>query len=186
MKHPASLSGIELGLSSPPWGALRITGNPSPWIYSTYSDSLGWAEQRLASATTTKMIFTMAVVCYSCEYDASIRVINFVIIKPHPSFAGRSLLLSLCVSMCLCGKSFKNCWADRLHYDPGEETIRLWKTSPWGKDGWGWIRLIVGFQPLMVISPTARWMQVYARWFNVDLSCLGRTIYARQLWRHGG
>ncbi len=32
--------------------------------------------------------------------------------------------------------------------------------------GGGWIRLLVGFQPLMVISPTARWirwcMQVYA------------------------
>ncbi len=52
----------------------------------------------------------------------------------------------------------------------------------WGV-GWG-IRLIVGFQPLIVISPTASWirwcMQVYAWWFNVDLSCLGRTIYARQ------
>ncbi len=48
----------------------------------------------------------------------------------------------------------------------------------------GGIRLIVGFQPLMVISPTASWirwcMQVYAWWFNVDLSCLGRTIYVRQ------
>ncbi len=36
----------------------------------------------------------------------------------------------------------------------------------------------------MVISPTSSWirwcMQVYAWWFNVDLSCLGRTIYARQ------
>ncbi len=48
----------------------------------------------------------------------------------------------------------------------------------------GWIRLIVGFQLHMVISPTASWirwcMQVYTLWFNVDLSCLGRTIYARQ------
>ncbi len=48
----------------------------------------------------------------------------------------------------------------------------------------GGIRLIVGFQPLMVISPTASWirwcMQVFAWWFNVDLSCLGRTIYARR------
>ncbi len=48
----------------------------------------------------------------------------------------------------------------------------------------GWIRLIVGFQPLMVISPTASWirwcMQAYAWWVNVDLSCLGWTIYARQ------
>ncbi len=36
----------------------------------------------------------------------------------------------------------------------------------------------------MVISPTASWirwcMQGYAWWFNVDLSCLGRTIYAIQ------
>ena len=44
-----------------------------------------------------------------------------------------------------------------------------------------WIRLIVGFQPLMVI-PTASWirwcMQVDVWWFNVDLSCLGWTIYA--------
>ncbi len=51
--------------------------------------------------------------------------------------------------------------------------------------GW-WIRLIVGCQPLMVISPTASWirwcMHVYAWWFNVDLSCLGQTIYARQFW----
>ena len=35
----------------------------------------------------------------------------------------------------------------------------------------GWIRLIVGFQPLMVISPTASWirwcMQVYAWWFYI-------------------
>ncbi len=50
--------------------------------------------------------------------------------------------------------------------------------------GGGGIRLIVGFQPLMVISQTASWirwcMQVNAWWFNVDLSCLGRTIYARQ------
>ncbi len=34
----------------------------------------------------------------------------------------------------------------------------------------GWIRLIVGFQPLMVISPTASWirwcMQVYVWWFG--------------------
>ncbi len=50
----------------------------------------------------------------------------------------------------------------------------------------GWIKLIVGFQPLMVISPTASWirwcMQVYVHvWVNVDLSCLGRTIYTRQL-----
>ncbi len=48
----------------------------------------------------------------------------------------------------------------------------------------GGIRIIVGFQPLMVISPTASWirwcMQGYAWWFNVDQSCLGRTIYARQ------
>ncbi len=47
----------------------------------------------------------------------------------------------------------------------------------------GWIRLIVGFQPLMVISPTAGWirwcMQVYAWWCKMNLSCLGRTIYAR-------
>ncbi len=53
-----------------------------------------------------------------------------------------------------------------------------------GQWGGGWIRLTVGFQPLMVISPTASWirwcMQVYAWWFNVDLSCLGRTICARQ------
>ncbi len=53
-------------------------------------------------------------------------------------------------------------------------------TVCWG----GGIRLIVGFQPLMVISQTTSWirwcMQVYAWWFNVDLSCLGRTIYARQ------
>ncbi len=64
-----------------------------------------------------------------------------------------------------------------------------------GKQTWrrvGWSRLIVGFQPLMVISPTASWirwrMQVYA-WCNVYLSCLGGpnktgphggTIYARQ------
>ncbi len=38
----------------------------------------------------------------------------------------------------------------------------------------------------MVISPTASWirwcMQVYAWWFNLDLSCLGRTIYDRQFW----
>ncbi len=37
----------------------------------------------------------------------------------------------------------------------------------------GWIRLIVGFQPLLVISPTASWirwcMQVYEWWFNGDL-----------------
>ena len=50
--------------------------------------------------------------------------------------------------------------------------------------GGGWIRLIVGFQPRMVIAPTAngiRWcMQMYAWWFNVDLSCLGRTMYARR------
>ncbi len=35
----------------------------------------------------------------------------------------------------------------------------------------------------MVISPTASWiqwcMQMYAWWFNADLSCLGRMIYAR-------
>ncbi len=53
-----------------------------------------------------------------------------------------------------------------------------------GQIGGGRIRLIVGFQPLMVISPTASWirwcMQVYVWWFNVDLSCLGRTVYARQ------
>ncbi len=56
----------------------------------------------------------------------------------------------------------------------------------WGYGGKGGIRLIVGFQPLMVISPTASWirwcMQVYAWRFNVDLSCLGRTFYARQFW----
>ncbi len=50
-------------------------------------------------------------------------------------------------------------------------------------EGGGWIRLIVGFQPLRVISPTPSWirwcMQVFV---NVDLSCLGRTNYARQLW----
>ncbi len=50
---------------------------------------------------------------------------------------------------------------------------------------WGVNRPIVGFQLLMVISPTARWirwcMQVYGLWFNVDLSCLSRTISARQL-----
>ncbi len=52
--------------------------------------------------------------------------------------------------------------------------------------GWGggWIRLTVGFQLLMVISPTASWI----RWcmqcmrVSVHLSCLGRTIYARQFW----
>ncbi len=50
---------------------------------------------------------------------------------------------------------------------------------------WGWIRLVVSFQQLMVISPTA--MQVgfggvcrcQCKWVNVDLSCLGWTIYAR-------
>ena len=51
--------------------------------------------------------------------------------------------------------------------------------------GGGGLKLMVGFQPFMVISPTVsciRWcMQVYGWWFiNVDLSCLGRTIYARQ------
>ncbi len=50
--------------------------------------------------------------------------------------------------------------------------------------GGGGVRFIIGFQPLMVLSPTASWiwwcMQVYAFWSNVDLSCLGRTIYARQ------
>ncbi len=56
----------------------------------------------------------------------------------------------------------------------------------WDKGLWGGgIRLIVGFQPLMVISPTPSWirscMHVYnAWWFNVDMSCLGRTVYARQ------
>ncbi len=48
------------------------------------------------------------------------------------------------------------------------------------------IRLIVGFQPLVVISPTASWilwlMQVYAWWVNVELSCFGRATYARQFW----
>ncbi len=42
---------------------------------------------------------------------------------------------------------------------------------------------IVGFQPLMALSLTASWirwcMQVHVWWFNVDLSFLGRTIYAR-------
>ncbi len=51
-------------------------------------------------------------------------------------------------------------------------------------NGGGEIRLIVGFQPIMVISPAASWirwcMQVNAWWFNVDLSCLGRMIYARK------
>ncbi len=41
------------------------------------------------------------------------------------------------------------------------------KIKACGKMGGGEIRLIVGFQPLMVISPTASWirwcMQVYAR-----------------------
>ena len=54
-------------------------------------------------------------------------------------------------------------------------------TWPTHYQGEGWIRLIVGFHSLMVISPTASWirlcMQVYAWWFNVDLSCLGRTIF---------
>ena len=63
-----------------------------------------------------------------------------------------------------------------------------WVVSEKFKDygGGEWIRLIVGFQPFMVISPTASWirwcMQVYAWWLNVDLSCFGRTIYAVQFW----
>ncbi len=50
--------------------------------------------------------------------------------------------------------------------------------------GGGGIRLIVGFQPIVVISLTVSWirwcMRVYAWWWNEDLSCLGHTIYARQ------
>ncbi len=52
--------------------------------------------------------------------------------------------------------------------------------------GGGWVRLIVGFQPLMVISPTASWirwcMQVYACELIRTCLVLGRTIYARQFW----
>ncbi len=55
---------------------------------------------------------------------------------------------------------------------------KIFGDTLWGR--WEWIRLIVGFQPLMVES-WIRWcMQVNAWWFNVDLSCLGWTIYARQ------
>ncbi len=52
--------------------------------------------------------------------------------------------------------------------------------------GGGWIRLIVGFQPLMVISPTTSWirwcMQVYAWWFNVGLSCLAERSTPDNFW----
>ncbi len=43
----------------------------------------------------------------------------------------------------------------------------------------GWIRFIVGFQPLMVISPTGSWIpwcMQCGNFFNLDLSCLSRTI----------
>ncbi len=53
--------------------------------------------------------------------------------------------------------------------------------------GGGWIRLIVGFQPLRVISPDhppyVGFGGVYVGvcvWLKVDLSCFGRTIYAQQ------
>ncbi len=45
----------------------------------------------------------------------------------------------------------------------------------------GGIRLIVGCQPFMVISPTASWIQ-WCMPVYVDLPSLGRTIYARQFW----
>ena len=42
--------------------------------------------------------------------------------------------------------------------------------------GWGGIRLIVTFQPLMVISPTARWISaVYAGVYMWISSTLGET-----------
>ena len=50
---------------------------------------------------------------------------------------------------------------------------------------WGWVNQAYSrLSTTHGISPTASWirwcMQVYAWWFNVDLSCLGRTIYAWQ------
>ncbi len=49
--------------------------------------------------------------------------------------------------------------------------------------GGGGIRLIVDFQPLMVISLTASCIRWCMRgYFNVDLSCLGRTIYPNNVW----
>ncbi len=59
---------------------------------------------------------------------------------------------------------------------------KLWHPEilTWASMGEGWIRLIVGFQPLMVISPAAcfiRWcMQVYAWWSNVDRSWAERSM----------
>ncbi len=50
----------------------------------------------------------------------------------------------------------------------------------------GWIGLIVGFQPLMIISTTASWIRWCVQVYACDLmwTCLvlGRTIYARQFW----
>ncbi len=60
----------------------------------------------------------------------------------------------------------------------------------------GWIRLIVGFQPLMVISPTAYWIRCWLSWTKCNgsfvtvmgLLCEWCNIYARyvavlwQLW----
>ncbi len=57
--------------------------------------------------------------------------------------------------------------------------LSSWKAKDKAIFGGG-VRLIVGFQPPMVISPTASWirwcMQVYAWWFNVGLYCLGQTL----------
>ncbi len=106
---------------------------------------------------------------------------------------------SLCIRQCICYHQdhVQRIVVTRLVAIVKEEYFNMFKTgsSPCMKNateaagggrGRGGIRLIVGFQPLMVISPTASWIrwctQVYAWWFNVDLCCLGRTIYARQFW----